>query len=54
MPTQNRRDWIVNKARHEFRTNKGETDKNQIEFYATLAATQLETIEIQVGLRKLT
>ncbi len=48
MPTQNRRDWIVNKVRHEFRANKEETDKNQIDFFTTLAATQLETVQIQV------
>jgi len=49
LPTQNRRDWVRNKARYEFKTNKNVNDPEQIQFLITLGETHLESLQVQAA-----
>jgi len=47
MPTANRRNFVVNKTRDEYRDNMEITDAEQIEFHLRLADTHLDTVIVQ-------
>jgi hypothetical protein len=47
MPTPNRRNYIANKTRKEYKRNKGMTDVEEIEFCLRLADTNLDTVMVQ-------
>lgn len=47
MPTPNRRRFVVNKTRTEFKANKHVTDPADIEFCLRLADTNLDTVLVQ-------
>ncbi|KAL3768233.1 hypothetical protein ACHAWO_006255 [Cyclotella atomus] len=47
MPTPNRRNYIANKTRKEYKRNKGITDVEEIEFCLRLADTNLDTVMVQ-------
>jgi hypothetical protein len=47
MPTPNRRNFVVKKAREEFKANKGLTNPEDIEFCLRLADTNLDTVLVQ-------
>jgi hypothetical protein len=53
MPTQNRRDWVRNRARLDFRANKDETDPEKIKEMIILGETHLESIQKQAEALKL-
>ena len=47
MPTPNRRNYIANKTRKEYRKNMGLSDVEEIEFCLRLADTNLDTVMVQ-------
>ena len=47
MPTANRRNFVVNKTRDEYRDNMELMDAEQIEFHLRLADTHLDTVIVQ-------
>jgi hypothetical protein len=47
MPTPNRRNFVVKKARTEFKANKGLTNPEDIELCLRLADTNLDTVLVQ-------
>ncbi|KAL7549707.1 hypothetical protein ACHAWF_012971 [Thalassiosira exigua] len=47
MPTPNRRNFVVRKARAEFRKHAALTDPDEIEFQLRLADTNLDTVLVQ-------
>lgn len=47
MPTANRREFIVKKARHEFKLNKGCQDEAELKDMVYLAEIQLDNVTLQ-------
>ncbi len=46
-PTENRRQWVRERARREFEAARDERDPEQLEFLYRLGETQLETLQLQ-------
>jgi hypothetical protein len=44
MPTQNRRDWVCEKTKREFREQTDLTDKDMIDWYIRYADTMLDQV----------
>lgn len=47
MPTPNRRNFVINKTRDEYREHMELMDADQIEFHLRLADTHLDTVIVQ-------
>lgn len=47
MPTANRRNFVINKTRDEYRDNMDLANAEEIEFYLRLADTHLDTVIVQ-------
>lgn len=47
MPTPNRRNYVANKTRKEYKRNMKITDVEEIEFCLRLADTNLDTVMVQ-------
>ena len=47
MPTPNRRNYVIQKTRDEYRANQNLTDPQEIDFCLRLADTNLDTVLVQ-------
>ncbi len=47
LPSQNRRQLILRRVRHEIETNKGVAEEGKLEFLFQLGEVQLESVLIQ-------
>jgi hypothetical protein len=47
LPTEVRRDYVRNKARHEFRASMAAADPQQVQFLVQFGELQLENLSLQ-------